>query len=204
MCLGGGLATLVGWAFLTWNASYLARVHGMAPRAIGTWLGLVSGVGGAVGTLLGGALADRGARRDARWHLWIPAIGCLLALPCLVLFTQQSSATASLLWFIPAQVFLVFWFGPLFGLTQTLAKPHMRALASSAFLFAINLLGLGLGPLIIGALNDAFAPEYGQAAIRMSLLCVCACVPWAALHFVLAARSLRRDLASGSSSPRAG
>lgn len=195
MCIGGGCATLVGWAFLTWNAAFLARVHAMSPAEIGTWLGLVSGLGGAAGTLLGGALADRGAARDVRWHLWVPAIGCLLALPCLILFTQQRTATASLLWFIPAQIFLVFWFGPLFGLTQTLAKPHMRALASSVFLFAINIIGLALGPLIVGALNDAFEPRFGHEAIRLSLVCVSGFALWAALHFVLGARSLVHDLA---------
>jgi predicted MFS family arabinose efflux permease len=196
MCIGGGLATLVGWAFLAWNASYLARVHGMSPGSIGTALGLVVGIGGAIGTLLGGTLADRGARHEVRWQLWVPAIGCMLALPCLALFTQASTPTIALVWLAPAQVSLVFWFGPLFGLTQTLVAPPMRALASSTFLFAINLIGLMLGPLIVGALNDAFEPRFGKAAIRMSLLCVCAFLPWAAAHLWLAARSLADDLAA--------
>jgi len=194
MCIGGGLATLVGWAFLAWNASYLARVHGMSPGSIGTALGLVVGIGGAIGTLLGGTLADRGARHEVRWQLWVPAIGCMLALPSLALFTRASTPAAALVWLAPAQICLVFWFGPLFGLTQTLVAPPMRALASSTFLFAINLIGLMLGPLIVGALNDAFEPRYGKAAIRMSLLCVCAFLPWAAAHLWLAARSLAHDL----------
>ena len=196
MSVGGGFATLVGCAFLTWNAAFLARVHGMSPAAIGTSLGLVSGIGGAAGTLLGGALADRGARHDCRWHLWVPAIGCLLALPCLVAFTQQSTPAAALAWFALAQVFLVFWFGPLFGLTQSLARPHMRALASSVFLFTINAIGLALGPLIVGMLNDAFKPRFGEQAIRWSLACVCAFEAWAAVHLVIAARTLPADLAS--------
>lgn len=196
MSLGGGFATLVGWAFLTWNAAFLARVHGMSAGAIGTSLGLVSGIGGALGTLIGGALADRGARHDARWHLWVPAIGCVLALPCLVAFTQQATPTAALAWFAPAQVFLVFWFGPLFGLTQSLAKPHMRALASSVFLFTINAIGLALGPLIVGVLNDAFHARLGEEAVRASLVCVCAFELWAAVHFLVAARTLSQDLAS--------
>jgi predicted MFS family arabinose efflux permease len=198
MCIGGGLATLVGWAFLAWNAPFLARVHAMSPSAIGTSLGLVCGIGGACGTLLGGTLADRGARRDVRWHLWWPAIGCVLATPCLFAFTQQSSALAALLWFAPAQVFLVFWFGPLFGLTQTLARPSMRALSSSIFLFAINVTGLAFGPLIVGALNDVFAPRFGKSSIRWSLACVCGLALIAALHFVLAARTLARDLDAGA------
>jgi predicted MFS family arabinose efflux permease len=201
MCIGGGLATLVGWAFLAWNASFLARVHAMTPRAIGTSLGLVCGLGGAAGTLLGGTLADRGARRDVRWHLWWPAIGCVVAAPCLFAFTQQASALAALMWFVPAQVFLVFWFGPLFGLTQTLVRPRVRALSSSVFLFAINATGLALGPLAVGALNDAFEPRFGRSSIRWSLACVCVLALWAAIHFVLAARSLARDLEQGADRP---
>ena len=31
-------------------------------------------------------------------------------------------------------------------MTQSLAKPHMRAMASAVLLFLVNLVGLGVGP----------------------------------------------------------
>lgn len=193
MSLGAGLASLVGYAFLTWNGAFLARAHGMSSGAIGTWLGLISGVGGGLGTLLGGVLADRLARRDARWHLWVPAAGRLLSLPCLALFTLNPNSTAALVWFIPAQVFGAFWFGPVFGLTQSLVNLSMRAFAAAVLLFVINAIGLGVGPQLVGVLNDAFSARFGVDAIRASFLCVCAVELWAAFHFLRAAHWLRRD-----------
>ena len=74
---------------------------------------------------------------------------------------------------------------------------------------AMNAIGLGLGPLAVGTLSDAFAaaalPSYvatchsaaceaasaqGLAkALRIDVLLYC----WAALHFLLAGRTLRRN-----------
>jgi hypothetical protein len=87
------------------------------------------------------------------------------------------------------------WLGPVFALTQTLVRIRMRAVASAILLFVVNLIGLGLGPQVVGALNDALRPSYGDAAVRYSLAGVVVVMHvWAALHFALAARTLRRDL----------
>jgi predicted MFS family arabinose efflux permease len=198
VCLGAALASVVGYAFLTWNPAFLERTHGMSRGEIGTWLGLASGLGGALGTLLGGVLADRLGARDPRWHAWIPSIGRLLSLPCLVLFTTQSNSTTALLWFVPAQIFGAFWFGPVFGLTQGLVPPAMRAFASAVLLFVVNVIGLGLGPQIVGLMSDAFGARLGADGLRASLLCVCAVEIWAAFHFFRSARWLVLD-----TSPRA-
>ena len=75
----------------------------------------------------------------------------------------------------------------------------MRALASATLLFAINIIGLGLGPWLIGISNDLLAPTYGDEAIRYSLGGVGAVNLWGAAHSLLAARDLRRDLACARS-----
>jgi hypothetical protein len=76
----------------------------------------------------------------------------------------------------------------------------MRALASAIVLFAMNLVGLGLGPTLVGALNDALAPRHGDEAIRYSLLLVASANLWAAAHSLRAARTLRADLARAEGS----
>ena len=47
------------------------------------------------------------------------------------------------------------WYGPVYGTAQSIVPPHMRATTSAILLFIINLIGLGLGPLFVGALSDA-------------------------------------------------
>ena len=71
----------------------------------------------------------------------------------------------------------------------------MRALASAIVLFAINIIGLGLGPWLIGVANDLLAPRFGDEAIRYSIGSVGVFSLWALAHSLLAARHLRSDLA---------
>ena len=46
----------------------------------------------------------------------------------------------------------------------------MRATASAVLLFILNLIGLGLGPTMVGVLNDVLHPRFGDESIRVSLL----------------------------------
>jgi fucose permease len=86
------------------------------------------------------------------------------------------------------QVFLsTFWMGPTFATVQALAEPRMRAQASALTLLTLNVIGMGLGPQLIGVLSDA-------QDLRQALFLPALCAPWAALHGWLAARSLPHDL----------
>ena len=42
----------------------------------------------------------------------------------------------------------------------------MRATASASFLLINNLIGLGVGPLLIGSLSDALKESYGAESLR--------------------------------------
>ena len=70
----------------------------------------------------------------------------------------------------------------------------MRAVASSLTLFIVSLVGLGLGPQLVGVMSDWFAPQYGQESLRMALLLLAFFNLWSALHYYAAARTLQQDL----------
>ena len=55
-------------------------------------------------------------------------------------------------------------------------------------------MGYGLGPFTVGALSDGLAPSYGVDSLRYALLIAVLPQLWAALHSILASRTLRRDL----------
>ncbi len=194
MAFAAALHSFAAYGMASWGPAFLMRVHGMGTGEIGTWLGLISGIGGATGAVTGGMLADRLGRRDVRWSLWIPALASLVQIPFWFAFLLLPEAVPALLWSIPATLGGAMWLGPVFATTQGLVPPHMRAMASALLLFVINLIGLGLGPQSVGVLNDVLAERAGTHAIRYSLLVVGLMNSWAAAHFVLAARTLRADL----------
>jgi MFS family permease len=195
MALGAGLHSFAGYGLAAWGPAFLARVHHMSSAEIGTWLGLITGVGGAAGAVLGGVLADRLGRRDARWTLWVPAIASTIEVPLLVAFLLLPSVNTALLIAVPAILTGAMWLGPIFAATANLVRPAMRALTSALMLFVVNLIGLGLGPQAVGVLNDALAPAFGAEAVRYSLCLVGLTNLWAAGHFAWSARTLRDDLA---------
>jgi hypothetical protein len=59
----------------------------------------------------------------------------------------------------------------------------------------VNIVGAGAGPLLVGVLNDAFAPRFGDMAIRYSLLSISLTGVLGSLFFYLSSRSLADDLA---------
>jgi MFS family permease len=98
------------------------------------------------------------------------------------------------LFIIPAAI-SNFYLAPVLAQTQSLVPLRMRGVASAIMLLILNLIGLGLGPLVVGALSDNLAPHFGDDSLRYSLmLAVVVMGPWAALHYFLAGRSIDADL----------
>jgi hypothetical protein len=69
----------------------------------------------------------------------------------------------------------------------------MRSTASGSFLFINNLIGLGLGPLLIGSLSDALKSTYGIDALRNAAVAGTAFYVLAGLLMLMAGKWLRRD-----------
>ena len=187
---------LSGYAILSWGPTFLIRVHEMAVSEIGLKFGLVAGIGGAVGVTAGGVLADRLGASDVRWYVWMPAVLALVAAPLALPFYLLDDTTLALAAFVPFYVAGNMYVGPLLSLTQGLVPVRMRAVASASLLTVVNIVGLGLGPLLVGMMNDALAGTYGPHAIRYSLLVMAGLGVLATPSFLLCARTLREELVS--------
>jgi len=191
----GALTSFAGYGLAMWGPAFLIRVHGMGTGEAGTWLGLLTGVFGAAGAFLGGTFSDRLGVRDKRWYLWLPAAAAAVSLPFGAAFLLIPHAETALLLSSPALLVGAMWLGPVFSLTQTIARLRMRSVAAAILFFIINLIGLGLGPQAVGVLNDTLFADLGADAVRASLLLVIVVMNvWALVHFLLAARTLRDDL----------
>ena len=185
----------LGYAVLSWGATFLRRVFEMSAGEAGVAFGGIAALAGGLGSLGGGVLADRLARRDPRWYAWLSAIVSLAAFPFAVIFVLAQDRATALLAFAPFYLLNNLYVASLWTLVQSLVKPGLRASASATQLAVTNLVGYGVGPPLVGFLNDALAPRFGDDAIRWSLLGAAVVGAASALFFWQCGRTLREDLA---------
>jgi MFS family permease len=206
LSMAAALHAFVGYGVGGFNSAFLMRSHGMSVGDVGTALALISAFGGLAGTYMGGWLADRYSNRnqDQRWQLWVPGISTLINVPFALLVYTLPAKYAVLSLMIPTVAIGAMYLGPTFAITQSLVGIRERALAGALLLFVINLIGLGLGPLLTGVLSDVFKARMTgdgiseAAAVAEGLrwsLCVMVCVNvWSAFHYIRSASALRKDL----------
>ena len=142
-------------------------------------IGVTGAIGGIVGAIIGGILCDRLSQRDLRWQLWFPSLGAFASAPFMFAFVLWPESQAwsvggitipvAMVFMLGGGIIAAFWIGPTYAAIQNLAPQHQRTQASALFLFMFNLLGLGLGPLVIGILSDAFAPNFGTDSLRYAM-----------------------------------
>jgi MFS family permease len=166
----------------------------MGYAEVGGKLGPIVGISSAVGVLAAGALCDRLARQDVRWLCWVPALSSLILVPFCVVFALAPDPNLALLAFVPVNLVTAVFAPPSYAIGQGLAQLRMRALASAIMLFVINLIGLGLGPTLVGMLSDAMTPRFGVESLRYALVASLGLALWGAVHSVIAARTLAADL----------
>jgi predicted MFS family arabinose efflux permease len=195
MAIGASLHALYGYGAAAFVPAFLIRVHGMTKPQVGLWIGIVTLTIGVLGTYLGGRISDHIAERDPRWYLRVPAIASAIGIPFAFAFYLWPDTFTALAMSVPGVLVGGVYLGPTFAMTQTLVRPQMRALASAILLFIINIIGLGLGPLLVGRLSDSLRPSYGNDSLRYALLIVVVvAASWATIQYLLASRTLERDL----------
>lgn len=192
---GCALAAFGGYAGVTWIPAFLIRSFQMTPGEIGTWLALIIGFVGGAGTYFTGWLADHFGKRDIRWNVWVVALVLALCFPFAVgMYLSPGKYWALGFFLIPAFAGAAY-IGPSLAMTQGLVALRMRAVASAVLFLILNMIGMGLGPQAVGIISDLYRPIYGEESLRYALLTAMIVWPWAAIHFVLAARTLKGDLA---------
>ena len=197
--LGTSIQSLSGYGIMTWGPTFLIRQHDLPLMEVGFTLGIPIGVMGALGVWLGGWLADRMGQRDARWYMWLPALETALLIPFALAFILLDDLFWALAAFYPFYLLGAMYVGPMHSTIQGLVAPNLRARASAVNLFVVNMIGLGVGPLLIGFLNDAFAERWGAGGIRYSMLTAALIGALSSIVFWWAGRGLREDLESAQS-----
>ena len=209
-------------------ALYFTRQFDLGPGMTGVAFGVVSFLSTFGGTVSGGVIVDFVSRRDARWYVWLPALGVLVAAPLYIGGFLLPNAVLALVSLTLGGMALFLYYTPTQALLQNMVEPRMRATAAFVFFVVSGLVGFGGGPALLGLISDhvaahAFtagsylascpggaAPAASGAAAHQACriasaaglkvaMSVMSCLyVWGAVHFFLAARRVREDLGQAS------
>lgn len=187
---GAVVAGLMSYGLTQWLPTFFIRTHDLSQSQTGMIMAGVFGILGAIGALTVGKLFDRLSIRGFEYGMWMLAIIPFFSMPFFIMgLLADDLTTAMLLFIIPgfaANCFL----GPTLAMVQTLSPVNMRAVSAAIKMLFINLIGMGLGPLLVGVLSDLLTPTYGEDALGVALAYFTLVGLWGSLHCWLCGRAL--------------
>lgn len=160
------LTVLANQALGAWAPSFFVRSFGLTAPAAGYAIGSIVLIAAPLGHLSGGTLTDLFTRRGARSPAApVATLGLALSLPSLILMTKGGTLAGSLLGFGLFSFFITLATPASLAGIQLLTPDALRGTVTSFFLALTTLIGIGLGPLMVGMVTDlAGGPSYlGQS-----------------------------------------
>jgi len=198
---GFGIIALSGQASAVWTISVFLRSYSLAPQDIAPLYGLVYIVSAIPGAFGGAWLCDRmtaGGSTDA--PLKVAAWGFLGTGLFGALAPLMPTPTLALIFFVPT-ISLQSAMYPLAGTALQLMLPNrLRGQVSALYLIVLNVVGLGLGPMVVGLLTDNVFSELSDVRYALSWVNgVCAPIGWVLLLWACGPyRHERKLIAEGS------
>lgn len=193
LSLGAACSSMMGYGVFFWLPSFLVRSFELTLLEASLFFGSILLVGGVAGIWLGGVLADKYGKASKSAYAVIPAIAFLATVPFYVVgVLSPTLGLVSVVLVVPTALGLA-WLGPVLSAIQHLVPPNMRATASAIFLLINNLIGIGLGTALIGAISDALFERFGDDSLRYAILAGTVFYLAAAALFLISARRLEQD-----------
>ena len=171
MFVGFAMVLLVAYSLAIWSPAMLERTYGLNPAQVGLGFGLVLMVCGTGGVYVGGSLSDR---LEAKGHtdapLRVAGAGFAVAGVCGVAAPLMPGPLLSLA-LLGATAFFGNMPFPCAATSLQLIVPNRaRAQISALYVTFTTLVGLGLGPTVIGAMTDYVFRDPADIRYSMSMM----------------------------------
>jgi MFS family permease len=193
--VGFGAVMALAYARMSWNPSFLARRFHWPIDQIGMTLAAFGFVTGVIAFLFSGAYVDRLVRRgvgDAHFRFYVFGSVVLLTAGSLSFL-----APTPLLFFIPMG-FCAIWLGMAAiapSAIQLVTPPELRGRVSAVYLLAVGMIGMTVGPAVVGLLTDSAFRN--PSKIHLSLAATFAGLGLIAhVAFWLGLKPMRREVAA--------
>ncbi len=155
---------LVGLGY--WGPLYIGVTYGVDERKANLPFGIATVVAGTIGSLIGGAVADRAKRgatentaseikpNEVSAYLRVCAIATVLALPPLAMALFAKTLAGFIGWASVAQIALFAATSPINAATLRGVREERRASAMALLIFTIHLFGDLWSPPLVGLVRD--------------------------------------------------
>ena len=187
---GLSITGVVTFGALAWNAVFILRAHELSQAQTGIFLALTIGILGGLGTWASGVIADRLGARNPRWRLGVVICAILVAKPLVVGFLMLDDTRLALICLALAVIFAAVYWGPTFAFLHGRVPVQMRPMATAIYMFAFNMIGVGLGPLLVGLASDMLYAGFGTRSIGYGLVTMQLAGIWGAWHYWRASRTI--------------
>ena len=141
-----------------WLPTVLQRRFELSATNAGLLAGVVIVVGGLIGTLAGGWLADKRALKTPRAHLEVGIAGFVAGAVLVTIAILSPLNIGPVPVFVPmfllAVIALYLYAGPFTALSQNVVSPGLRASAVTLLLFIAHVFGDSHSPFDVGLLSD--------------------------------------------------
>lgn len=191
LAFAASFSSLAGYGLLLWTPSVFERSFGLGIIERAQFVGSLLLIGGSVGVFAGGWFADRLGQRDRGWYAKLPAFAWLITAPTFALGLMMPNLWLAWPLLLVPNALNILWLGPVTTAVQHLVERPMRATASASFLLINNLVGLGVGPLLIGHVSDVLKKSYGVEALRYAAVGTTAFYLLAAALMLICVKHLR-------------
>jgi MFS family permease len=167
--IGFAFMVLYSYSFSAWTPAVITRVYGLTPAESGLWLGIVILLSAPLGIMTGSVLSQRlriTYGKGAALHVGV--LGAFAGLVPAILFPFASNVGIALVLMGITQFLISLPFGVAPAALHEVTPNQFRGQVIAIYLFFINIIGLGTGPMIVGLITD-----YGfrdEAAVGYSLL----------------------------------
>lgn len=170
MCFATAFGALINYGTNAWVPTFIVRNFGWEMPKTGAFYGIVLVVSSIAGVIFGGWYADKllkEGKTDGR--LRVAIIGTLLTLLAVGIPFLPKAEWVLLAIAVPA-FGTAAPFGAVTAAVQEIMPNQVRALASSVFLFIINLIGIGIGPTLVAIFTDYLFKNENMVGYSLSLL----------------------------------
>jgi MFS family permease len=205
LALASGLHAFVSYGVSAFYNSYLIRSHGFTVAEAGVSLAFIVGIGGLLGTYVGGTYADKLTQRhkDSRYMLKVPAISNLISLPFAAAAFMLYNTPLVLVCLFLYIAFGTMYLAPSISATYRLVTPRERALATALLFLVLNFIGIGVGPILTGFISHTIgnnllesgvpAAQASADGLRYALSIIVFTFAWSTFHYYRAMRTLRQE-----------